>query len=281
MKNLTLTLVCLLVTLSVKAESNMDGHSAIGSPDSSTSPSSDPTPAPISGPTSPSPQDPVAIVPPLAPPAVSEPPPAPPVSADPPAISEPPVVAEPPAVLDPTPSPIIEPPLPIIYGEAGYGGTGCTAGNALIDHDEHGHLTILLAPMWLDGTNSKSLFTRASCGIRIPLTVPAHSKIVIVQSLNSGDYGVDATDSLSLTQEIGFVGSNRVSQTIPLARDTDGLLSWDSSNGQVVAESSCSSTQSMLAINTNALIRKSKNVTDSYFSLDSTELQLLVVDCGE
>jgi hypothetical protein len=230
MKNLTLTLVCLLVTLSVKAQFMSDNNSGSNHSD--------------------------------APPAL-------PINAEPPPVLEP----EPPAVVEPTP-------LPIVIGEAGYGGSGCTAGNALIEHDDQGLISVLLALMVVDGS-SNAAFARSACSVRIPITVPANHKLAVIQVSNSGSYQVDAQDSLTLNQETGFVGVASAPQTLQLSAEGDGVLDWDSSIGQL-AESSCEKTEHILALNTNALLRKSKaGATDSQLVLDSTTIQLVLEECTQ
>jgi len=181
--------------------------------------------------------------------------------------------------------PLLEPPkpepLPIVIGEAGYGGTGCTTGNAMIGHDDQGLITVLLAPMVVSGENSNATFARAACSVRVPITVPENHKLVIVEVSNRGLYGVEHGDSLTLTQESGFVGVDKVPQTLELRSDGDGELDWDSSVGQL-AESSCTKTENVLSLNTSALLRKQKaQQTSSLVALDSIEVQLMLEPCSE
>lgn len=199
-----------------------------------------------------------------------------------------PVTQQPPVLNEPVPSepPVLEPPqkpepLPIVIGDAGYGGTGCTAGNALIGHDDQGRITVLLAPMVVSGQSSNAAFARAACSVRVPITVPAGHKLAIVEVSNHGLYGVEQGDSLVLTQESGFVGQDKVPQTLDLKSDGDGDLNWDSSVGQL-AESSCEKTESILSLNTSALLRKQKaQPTSSLVALDSIEVQLMLEPCEQ
>lgn len=285
MKKLSLTLVSLLITISVNAQLNMDaGAAAPGASEeekSSSDYSNDKTPV-QDQPTQqepPTPLEPDQPLPPLMPPS-DDSNPMPPVTdlptLPPPSVDEPGL--EPPAVVDPTPA---EPPLPILWGEPGYAGTGCTAGNLLMEHDDHGNLLILLAPMLVDGSNPKAPFARSACSVRIPLTVPAGHKIVILQSLNEGRFSVSEGDKLTLTQEAGFVGAGKISQTLDLIQNDDGVLAWDSAASDIIAESSCDKTESMLALNTNALLVKSASGQSSisHLALDSISLQLTVEKC--
>lgn len=242
-KNLSLILVSVLFTVNVKAQ--LAAEEPVN------------TEPPVAS-------EPVPVEPPSELPPVQEPP-----------ISEPPAV-EPPDQLEPPQKPE---PLPIVIGEAGYGGTGCTAGNALIGHDDQGRITVLLAPMLVSGSSSNASFARAACSIRVPITVPANFKLAIVEVSNKGQYAVEPGDSLVLTQESGFVGSDKTPQNLNLPSDGDGQLDWDSSIGQL-AESSCEKTEHMLSLNTSALLRKQNaHATSSILALDSIEVQLMLEPC--
>ncbi|MCC2678195.1 MAG: hypothetical protein K0R29_771 [Pseudobdellovibrio sp.] len=213
-------------------------------------------------------------------PVAQEPAPLEPTLPVPPSSEEPPVL-QPPSEEPPVLEPPKPEPLPIIIGEAGYGGTGCTAGNALIGHDDQGRITVLLAPMIVSGGSSNAAFARAACSVRVPITVPEHHKLVIVEVSNKGLYGVEHGDSLVLTQESGFVGQDKVPQTLDLKPDGDGELNWDSSVGQL-AESSCTKTENVLSLNTSALLRKQKaQQTSSLVALDSIEVQLMLELCED
>jgi hypothetical protein len=264
MKDLLIILLAILITVGAKAELSeknisQESDQSSGSPSDANPPASGPG-NPVADPG----------------PAPEVPQPAEPVSPQP---AEPPVVAPP--AEDPAP-PVLEPePLPIVIGEAGYGGSGCTAGNALVDHDEQGLITILLAPMTVSGESSVAPFARAACSVRIPILVPAHHKLAIVEVSNEGHYSVQPGDSLSLTQESGFVGANTAPQILDLKSDSSGDIKWDSSVGQL-AESSCERTENVLLLNTNALLKKQKSsLTASELSLDSVSVQLMLEACED
>lgn len=170
----------------------------------------------------------------------------------------------------------------LIVGQPSIGGTGCPAGSTYVRSNDYNRFELLYDKFEIDGLNQNA-FARSACNIRIPISTPVGTKMVVREVLTEGIYNADAGDSLQLDQDVWFVGqANRK----PLKSELKG--SWNyvdigrNTSGNIIAESNCGARDAMLAVAMSSMVRKSAaKSTESYLGIYKTEFEIELVSCNQ
>lgn len=169
----------------------------------------------------------------------------------------------------------------LTVGQPSIGGTGCPAASTYVQSNDYNRFILLYDKFEIDGVNQNP-FPRSTCNIRIPISTPAGTKMVVREVLTEGIYNAEAGDSLQLDQDVWFVGQ---ATRKPVKAELKG--SWNyvdigrNPTGSIIAESTCGGRDAMLAVAMTSMIRKSAaKSTESYLGVYKTEFEIELVPCN-
>ena len=108
----------------------------------------------------------------------------------------------------------------ITFGDAGYGGSGCPDGTAMVIKSPDGQSASLVFTEYAVGDNGRAV-DRKTCAIAIPITVPAGTSVAIQSLAVRGHADLPADVDGTLTVEAFFAGTTGPSQETPLSGDKD------------------------------------------------------------
>ena len=146
-------------------------------------------------------------------------------------------------------------------GKLGVGGTGCPAGTASASLTGGGTVLSLKFSSYRASAGGARSFDRKTCGVSIPLTVPAGKTVAIVGVSYGGRTSLPSGASARLSAEIFFAGGKGPVATRTISGPSNGKFTFSTASVGTVW-SACGASLN-LRVNSSLLVKTTRGRTAS------------------